>query len=90
VVDWIHSAENSGWYGSYVCNECRKFLNWWSFVRQPAAWVSLTGLKVLILAVCRYANACGYCMGRWVSTSGWKMYIGKQLCGISLQFMVFV
>jgi len=59
-------------------NECRKFLNWWSFLRQPAAWVSLTGLKVLILAVCRYPNACGYCMGRWVSTSGWKMYIGKQ------------
>jgi len=55
-------------------NECRKFLDWWSFPRQPAAWVSVTDLKVLILAVCRYANCCGYCMRREVSTSVWKMY----------------
>jgi len=26
--------------------------------RQPAAWVSVTYLKVLILAVLRYANVC--------------------------------
>ena len=26
--------------------------------------ISVTDLKVLILAMCRYANACGYCMGR--------------------------
>jgi len=31
---------------------------------QPAAWVGVTYLKVLILAVCRYANVCGYCVGR--------------------------
>jgi len=64
-------------------NECRKFLDLWSFPRQPAAWVSVTDLTVLILAVCRYAIACGYCMGRLVSTSVWKMYIVKQLFGIS-------
>jgi len=28
--------------------------------------------------------------GRCVSTSVWKMYIVKQLFGISLQFVIFV
>jgi len=26
-------------------NECREFLHWWSFPRQPAAWLSVTDLK---------------------------------------------
>ena len=71
-------------------NECRKFLDWRSFSRQPAAWVSVTDIKVLILAVCRYANVCGCCMGRQVSTSVWKMNTVKPLLGISLLFLVFV
>jgi hypothetical protein len=71
-------------------NECRKFLDWWIFPRQPAVWASVTDMKVLILAVCRYENACGYCMRREVSTSLWKMYIVEQVFGISLQFFIFV
>jgi len=40
-------------------NECRKFLDQWSFPRQPGAWVIVTDLKVFIFAVCWYADACG-------------------------------
>ena len=35
-------------------DECRKLLDWWSFPRQSAARVSVTDLKGLVLAVCRY------------------------------------
>jgi hypothetical protein len=62
-VDWIYLAVNSGWCGNFV-NRVMNAGNFLSFLRQSAACVSVTGLKVLILAVCRYANACGYCMGR--------------------------
>jgi len=35
--------------------------------QEPVAAGSVTDLKVFILAVCNYANACGYCVGRKVS-----------------------
>jgi hypothetical protein len=74
------------WMGDvWQSSECRRFLD---FLRQSYAWVSVSNVMVLILAVCRYVNAFGYCMGRWVSTSVWKMYIVKHLLHISLQFLV--
>jgi hypothetical protein len=49
------------WEICELSNDCREFRD---FLRQSDAWVSAPNLTVLILAVCRYVNACGYCMGR--------------------------
>jgi hypothetical protein len=54
--DWLDlfcSEQLLIWGLHESCNVCRKFLDLWSFPRQPAVWVSVTDLKVLILAVCR-------------------------------------
>jgi len=39
-------------------------ISWLVELPQSAAWVSVMCVKVLILAVCRYADARWYCMGR--------------------------